>query len=69
MVNRLDLHGIKHSDVEVLVVDFVLSAKPTCYIITGNSTTMKKKSIEVLERHGFKWMIMSQNLGEIIVTG
>jgi len=30
MVNRLDLHGIKHVDVEVLVEDFILSAKPTC---------------------------------------
>lgn len=69
MVNKLDLHGIKHVDVDVLVEDFVLSTKPICYIITGNSNTMKKKSIEVLEKHGFKWMIMSHNLGEIVVTG
>lgn len=69
MVKRLDLHGIKHADVEELVEDFVLSTKPICFIVTGNSNTMKKKSIDVLQRHGFKWMIMSHNLGEIIVTG
>jgi hypothetical protein len=68
-MKKIDLHGVKHNDVEILVEDFILSTKPTFYIITGNSNTMKKKSIEVLERHGFKWMIMSHNLGEIIVTG
>jgi len=69
MVSRLDLHGVKHVDVDILVEDFVLSTKPTCYIITGNSNKMKKKSIDILEKHGFKWMIMSNNLGEIVVTG
>ena len=43
MVSRLDLHGVKHVDVDILVEDFVLSTKPTCYIITGNSNKMKKK--------------------------
>jgi hypothetical protein len=69
MKNKLDLHGIKHVDVDILVEDFVLSNKTPMTIITGNSQTMRKKTISILDYHKFKWMIMSHNLGEIIVTG
>lgn len=69
MKNRLDLHGIKHADVDILVEDFVLTNKIPMTIITGNSETMRKKTISILDLHKFKWMIMSHNLGEIIVTG
>ena len=69
MKNRLDLHGIKHADVDILVEDFILTNKTPMTIITGNSETMRKKTISILDQHKFKWMIMSHNLGEIIVTG
>lgn len=69
MKNRLDLHGIKHADVDILVEDFVLTNKTPMTIITGNSETMRKKTINILDHHKFKWMIMAHNLGEIIVTG
>jgi hypothetical protein len=69
MKNRLDLHGIKHADVDILVEDFVLTNKTPMTIITGNSETMRKKTISILDDHEFKWMIMAHNLGEIIVTG
>ena len=69
MKNKLDLHGIKHADVEILVEDFVLTNNKPMQIITGNSETMRKKTISILENHNFKWMIMTQNLGEIIVIG
>lgn len=69
MKNKLDLHGIKHADVEILVEDFVLTNNIPMQIITGNSETMRKKTISILENHNFKWMIMTQNLGEIIVIG
>jgi hypothetical protein len=68
MKNKLDLHGIKHADVDILVEDFVLTTKTPMTIITGNSETMRKKTISILDYHKFKWMIMSHNLGEIIVT-
>ena len=68
MKNRLDLHGIKHADVDILVEDFVLTNKTPMTIITGNSETMKKKTISILDDHKFKWVIMSNNLGEIIIT-
>ena len=69
MKNKLDLHGIKHADVDILVEDFVLTSKTPMTIITGNSETMRKKTISILDHHKFKWMIMSHNLGEIIITG
>lgn len=56
MPNRLDLHGIKHRDVEVLVEEFVLLNKPPLTIITGNSNEMKKIVLMVLDRHDFKYM-------------
>ena len=64
---KLDLHGVKHIDVDIMVEDFVLKHDTPLYIITGNSRTMKEKTIKVLDSHNFKWMIMSHNLGEIIV--
>jgi len=69
MNNKLDLHGIKHTDVDILVEDFVLTNKVPMQIITGNSETMRKKTIKILDNHNFKWMIMAHNLGEIIVLG
>lgn len=69
MKNRLDLHGIKHADVDILVEDFILTNKTPMTIITGNSEKMRKKTISILDHHKFKWMIMAHNLGEIIVTG
>lgn len=69
MKNKLDLHGIKHIDVDILVEDFCLLTKPPFYIITGNSTIMQNKTISVLNKHDFKWFIPSHNLGEIIITG
>ena len=68
MKNKLDLHGIKHIDVDVIVEDFILLNKPPFSIVTGNSTTMQIKTLNLLKRHNFKWMILSHNLGEIIVT-
>lgn len=64
---KLDLHGVKHVDVEILVEDFILKHETPIYIITGNSKVMKDKVIKILDEHNFKWMIMSHNLGEIIV--
>ena len=69
MKNKLDLHGIRHADVDVLVEDFCLLTKTPFSIITGNSTVMQKKTINILDKYKFKWLILSQNLGEIIITG
>ena len=64
---RLDLHGVKHIDVNDMVEDFILSNKTPLYIITGNSNTMKNKVIIILDKYEFKWVIKSHNLGEIVI--
>jgi hypothetical protein len=69
MKNKLDLHGIKHQSVDDIVEDFILLNKPPFSIITGNSTTMQNKTLNLLKKYNFKWMILSHNLGEIIITG
>ena len=64
---KLDLHGVRHLDVDIIVEDFILKHNTPIYIITGNSKIMKDKVILILDRHNFKWIIKSSNLGEIIV--
>lgn len=66
-MKRLDLHKVKHIDVPVLVEDFILENQTPLYVVTGNSIKMQKIVFQVLEKHNFKWMIMSHNLGEIII--
>ena len=48
---ELDLHGIKHEDVDRIVENFVLLNKPPLTIITGNSQKMSEIVRDVLERH------------------
>ncbi len=63
----LDLHGVKHVDVDSMVEDFVLRHETPLYIIIGNSNAMRDKVVKILDKHNFKWMVKSHNLGEIIV--
>ena len=53
----LDLHGIKHTDVEALVEDFILQNQDQIplKIITGNSDKMKMIVVWVLKKHDFKY--------------
>ena len=50
-MSTLDLHGIKHEDVDRLVENFVLLNELPLNIITGNSDEMRRLVINVLERH------------------
>ena len=58
--NTLDLHGIRHDDVERLVENFVLLNEPPLTIITGNSDKMRDIVLVALNKHGigrerFSW--------------
>ena len=53
--NTLNLHGIKHEDVDRLVENFVLLNEPPMKIITGNSEKMTLMTLDVLNRHDFLW--------------
>ena len=68
MTKRLDLHGVKHEDVDRIVENFVLMNNPPLRIITGNSEKMKKIVVSVLSEHDFKYYPENYtNFGSLIV--
>ena len=50
-MNKLDLHGIRHTEVDRIVENFVLLNSTPMRIITGNSDRMIELVIQVLDRH------------------
>ena len=42
-MNELDLHGVRHEEVERLLENFILLNEPPLKVITGNSTYMQNK--------------------------
>ena len=66
----LDLHGIKHEDVEHKLSEFFFWDDPefrNTKIITGKSEQMQKLVVEWLEGYEFKYYIPTTNIGEIQV--
>ena len=55
MKNKLDLHGIRHTEVERLVENFVLLNSTPIRIITGNSDKMIELVVKVLDRHNIEY--------------
>jgi len=58
MTKQLDLHGVKHDEVDRLVENFILMNRPPLTIVTGNSLQMAKLVKKVLDRHNLesiKW--------------
>jgi len=53
----LDLHGLKHGEVYVLVEDFILNNQSSLplKVITGNSHKMKSIVIEIIKKHNFNY--------------
>ena len=62
--NILNLHGIKHEDVERLVENFVLLNESPLIIITGKSDVMGHIVINKLSKLGNGW---ERNVGEVKV--
>jgi hypothetical protein len=56
-ISPLDLHGIKHAEVQKIVEDYVLENQSDCplKIITGNSDRMKDLVKSMLDLHGFNY--------------
>jgi len=54
-MNQLDLHGIRHSDVDRLVENFILLKESPLRIITGNSDRMTEIVLAVLQRHNIEY--------------
>ena len=54
-MNKLDLHRIRHSEVDRLVENFVLLNDTPIRIITGNSDRMIELVVSVLDRHNINY--------------
>ena len=50
-METLDLHGIRHEDVERLLENFILLNEPPLQVITGNSTYMQSKLERFCSKH------------------
>ena len=57
--NILDLHGVKHEDVERLVENFVLLNEPPLTIITGKSDKMSNIVLSTLNKHRINWELFT----------
>ena len=68
VMKELDLHGIKHEDVDRIVENFVLLNDLPVRIITGNSIKMIELTKNVIERHELKWEHHNPNFGAMIIT-
>lgn len=72
MRHSIDLHGLPHEEAIIKTEDAVLSASLqvgyTFEIITGNSSLLQNKIINMLEKYNFDYYIPSYNLGTIIVS-
>ncbi len=67
-MKRLDLHGVKHEDVERIVENFLLCNDCPLEIVTGNSVKMQILVKKIFEKHKFKFKNHSDfNLGSFIV--
>tara|TARA_Y100000592_G_C5407706_1_gene286500 strand:- start:771 stop:989 length:219 start_codon:yes stop_codon:yes gene_type:complete len=68
-MEKLDLHGIKHTQVDDLTRRFLNFAELPCEIITGNSCEMKSIVKEIIRE--YEWFCYekdSYNHGTLIVT-
>tara|TARA_R100001082_G_scaffold30052_1_gene15105 strand:- start:160 stop:363 length:204 start_codon:yes stop_codon:yes gene_type:complete len=53
MIKKLDLHGVKHADVDRIVENFILLNDLPLTIITGNSEFMRNKVMSKCKQFEF----------------
>jgi len=67
---NLDLHGIRHDDVDRIVENFVLLEEPPLTIICGNSDRMIRLVRDTLDRiydtHKIEWQLWDHNKYKIL---
>ena len=69
-MNKLDLHGVKHEDVDRIVENFVLLKTSPLTIICGNSDRMIRLVRDTLDRiydnHDISWHMSNHNTYKIL---
>ena len=69
-MKKLDLHGIRHDDVDRMVENFIFKEDFPHQIITGHSTKMNSIVVNTLEKHGFVWSYtILGDYGSVTVKG
>ena len=71
-MKQLDLHGVRHKDVQNRLETFLLDGTKSyldSQIITGNSPEMQRIVMEFLEEHDFDYLITSWHMGRITIVG
>ena len=68
-LGTLDLHKIKHSDVEERVCKFLNWQETPCRIITGKSKKMKEIVEKIIDRYGYTcYYETTLNYGSLIIV-
>lgn len=69
--NLLDLHGVRHEDVQLVLDQFIYHnmkrKSQRVYVITGNSVDMKRIVTKVANEYGFTAVENMFNQSEIII--
>ena len=69
-MKTLDLHGVKHDDVDRVVENFVLLNTSPLTIICGNSDKMIRLVRETLDRiyekHKIEWSVWNHNTFKVL---
>ena len=60
MIKELDLHGVRHHEVDWKVENFVLLEEKPIRIITGNSDRMRELVINVFNSHSVEYESVKQ---------
>lgn len=67
----LDLHGIRHQDVQQLLDSFIWinmeRGEATATVITGNSPVMKQIVKAVTDEYGFRAFDCMHNTAELVI--
>ena len=66
-MKELDLHHVRHPDVDRIVENYVLMNATPINIITGRSEKMIELATDVLKKYRFQYYIRCHNAGMITV--
>lgn len=68
-MEKLDLHGVLHVNVEIEVKNFLFLNEPRfpVKIITGKSDKMSDLVVDILKKNNYTYEIPAHNSGEIII--
>ena len=67
-MQKVDLHGVKHSDVPDIIIECCVAWDTPFIVITGNSFVMKRIVRDIAAQFGLKVRDSVENTGRVIVS-